>query len=63
LWRELIRAVCSAWLVTEVLHSAYHLAHLDHFTVAEAFAQTASLALLLVLAAAVLALIRQTGEL
>jgi hypothetical protein len=44
----LVRAVCSAWLLTAALHLFFHVTHLDDFDTGDAIAQVASLALLLV---------------
>ncbi len=44
----LVRAVCVAWLLTEVLHLGFHATHLDNFDTADAIGQVASLAFLLV---------------
>jgi hypothetical protein len=46
--RTLVRAVCVAWLLTATLHLAFHAGHLDGFGSADAIAEIASLALLLV---------------
>jgi hypothetical protein len=45
--RTLVRAVCVAWLLTATLHLLFHAAHLDRFGSADAVAEIASLALLL----------------
>lgn len=47
----LVRAACSAWLLTEALHLGFHATHLDNFDTADAIGQVASLALLLIPAA------------
>lgn len=44
----LIRAVSIAWLVTATLHLVFHASHLEGFGTADAVAEIASLALLLV---------------
>ena len=44
----LVRAVCSAWLLTAALHLLFHATHLNGFETGDAIAQIASLALLLV---------------
>jgi hypothetical protein len=36
----LVLATCAAWIVVQVLHLAYHVTHLEHFSVATAVAQT-----------------------
>jgi hypothetical protein len=46
--RTLVRAVCTAWLLTAGLHLIFHAGHLDSFGTADAIAEIASLALLLV---------------
>ena len=46
--RTLVRAVCVAWLLTAAIHLAFHAGHLDGFSTADAIAEIASLALLLV---------------
>ncbi|HKB50845.1 MAG TPA: hypothetical protein VKC63_05390 [Solirubrobacterales bacterium] len=45
----LVRAVCSAWLLTAALHLGFHATHLDNFGAADAIAELASLAFLLIL--------------
>ncbi|HEX6688700.1 MAG TPA: hypothetical protein VF085_08555 [Solirubrobacterales bacterium] len=47
----LVRAACSAWLLTEALHVGFHATHLDNFDTGDAIAQVGSLALLLIPAA------------
>jgi hypothetical protein len=44
----LVRAACSAWLLAAVLHLGFHATHLDNFDTADAIAELASLAFLLV---------------
>lgn len=46
--RTLVRAVCVAWLLTATLHLFFHAGHLENFGTADAIAEIASLALLLV---------------
>jgi hypothetical protein len=46
--RTLVRAVCVAWLLTATLHLIFHSGHLDGFDTADAIAEIASLAFLLV---------------
>ena len=46
--RTLVRAVCIAWLLTATLHLFFHAGHLQNFGTADAVAEIASLALLLV---------------
>jgi len=43
----LVRAVCSAWLLTAALHLLFHATHLENFETGDAIAELASLALLL----------------
>jgi hypothetical protein len=45
--RPLVRAVCVAWLLAATLHLLFHAGHLDNFETADAIAEIASLALLL----------------
>lgn len=44
----LVRAVCSAWILTATLHLIFHVGHLDGFSTADAIAEIASLASLLI---------------
>jgi hypothetical protein len=44
----LVRAACSAWLLSAALHLTFHATHLDNFGTADAIAELASLAFLLV---------------
>jgi hypothetical protein len=46
--RTLIRAACSAWLLTASLHLIFHAGHLEDFSTADAIAEIASLAFLLI---------------
>lgn len=46
--RTLVRAVSIAWLLTATLHLVFHASHLEGFGTADAVAEIASLALLLV---------------
>jgi hypothetical protein len=46
--RNLVRAVCAAWLLTAAIHFAFHASHLAGFSTADGVAEIASLALLLV---------------
>jgi hypothetical protein len=46
--RTLVRALCSAWLVTATIHLAFHADHLEGFSTADAIGELVSLALLLV---------------
>ena len=43
----LVRAVCSAWLLTATIHLAFHATHLEGFGAADAIGELASLAALL----------------
>jgi len=43
----LVRAACSAWLLTAAIHLVFHATHLDDFGAGDAIAEVASLALLL----------------
>ncbi|MEZ5076904.1 MAG: hypothetical protein R2725_05630 [Solirubrobacterales bacterium] len=45
--RVLIRALCTAWLLTAAIHLAFHAGHLEGFSTADAIAELISLALLL----------------
>jgi hypothetical protein len=42
--RALVLATCAAWVVVQALHLAYHVTHLEHFSVGTAVAQTILLA-------------------
>jgi hypothetical protein len=44
----LVRAVCSAWLLSAALHLLFHVTHLEGFSTSDAIAELASLAFLLV---------------
>ncbi|HEX6602756.1 MAG TPA: hypothetical protein VF030_08950 [Solirubrobacterales bacterium] len=44
--RTLVRAVCTAWLLTATLHLIFHASHLEGFSTADAVAELVSLALL-----------------
>ena len=46
---ELRRAGCAAFALTQVLHFAYHAAHLSHFSTVQASEQTIALGALMVL--------------
>jgi Domain of unknown function (DUF4345) len=58
--RELVRAACVGFLLTEVIHLAYHLAHLERFSFDQAVLQTMAVAPLLALPVAVLGQTRRT---
>ncbi len=50
-WRlepTLVRAACAGWLLAAVLHLGFHVTHLDGFDTADAIAELASLAFLLI---------------
>jgi hypothetical protein len=47
--RELVRATCAAATLTALIHFSYHAAHLEHFGIGTAAAQTAGLTLTLAL--------------
>ena len=44
----LVRAACSAWLLAAAFHLFFHATHLDNFGTADAIAELASLAFLLI---------------
>jgi hypothetical protein len=44
----LVRAACTAWLLTAALHLGFHATHLDNFDTGDAIGQIASLAFLLI---------------
>lgn len=46
--RTLVQAACVAWLLAATLHLFFHAGHLENFGTADAIAEIASLALLLV---------------
>ncbi len=46
--RTLVQAVSVAWLLTAAIHLFFHAGHLDGFSTADAIAEIASLALLLI---------------
>lgn len=46
--RALVQAACVAWLLTAAIHLAFHAGHLENFSTADAIAEIAALALLLV---------------
>lgn len=62
LGRELTRTVCVAFTLTQAIHLAYHLAHLQPFTFDQAAEQTAGLLPLLLLPMAVLIVIRRVAR-
>ncbi|HEY8581419.1 MAG TPA: hypothetical protein VIL49_00670 [Capillimicrobium sp.] len=60
--RELVVPLSAAWLLSQVLHLVFHVTHLDGFGVGDAVAQTASLALVVALPAAAIALSRPSAQ-
>ena len=44
----LVRAACAGWLLAATLHLIFHATHLDNFDTADAIAELASLAFLLI---------------
>lgn len=48
--RQLILPLCTGWLVVGVLHFTFHVRHLEGFTTTDATGQTASLALITIVA-------------
>jgi hypothetical protein len=57
--RALVVPLCSAWALAAALHFLFHVTHLGGFPTADAIAQTASLALVLLLPFAALAALRR----
>jgi hypothetical protein len=60
--RELVIPLCVAWAVAAALHLRFHVTHLGGFGTADAIAQTASLALVVVLPFAALLALRQPSR-
>jgi hypothetical protein len=60
--RALVLATCAAWIVVQALHLAYHVTHLEHFSVATAVAQTVLLAAAPAVAVAALLGARASGR-
>lgn len=60
--RELVIPLCAAWAIAAALHLLFHVTHLEGFGTADAIAQTASLALVLLLPFAALAALRQSSR-
>jgi hypothetical protein len=60
--RELVIPVCSAWALAAALHWVYHVTHLGGFGTADAIAQTAGLAAVLLLPFLALAALRQASR-
>ena len=56
--RALVVPLCVGWLVSQVLHLSFHVTHLDGFGLGDAIAQTVSLALVVALPVAGIALAR-----
>lgn len=48
--RQLILPLCIAWLISQVLHLAFHISHLEGFTTTDAIGQTLGFVILLVAA-------------
>ncbi|MGK2956094.1 MAG: hypothetical protein ACSLFI_10550 [Solirubrobacterales bacterium] len=48
--RQLILPLCIAWLIAQVLHTAFHVSHLEGFTTTDAVGQTIGFVVLLVAA-------------
>jgi hypothetical protein len=60
----LVRAACSAWLLTAAIHLFFHVTHLESFSTGDAIAEIASLAFLLAPpAVAIWAVGEQPGQL
>jgi hypothetical protein len=59
--RALVVPLAFAWSLTAAIHLLYHVVHLDGFGVADAIAQTVSLALVLAVPLAALRLARTRG--
>ncbi len=57
--RQLIIPLCSAWIVAQALHFAFHVSHLTGFTTSEAVGQTIGLGLYIVLAIIPVALLKR----
>jgi len=57
--RQLIVPVCSAWIVAQALHFAFHIGHLTGFTTTEAIGQTIGLGLYILVAIIPIALLRR----
>jgi hypothetical protein len=60
--RTLVLAACTAWVVVQALHLAYHLTHLEGFSVGTAVAQTVLLAAAPVLAIAAALISARAGR-
>jgi hypothetical protein len=57
--RALVVPLCAAWALAAAVHLGFHVTHLGGFPTADAIAQTASLALVLLLPFAALAALRR----
>ena len=57
--RQLIIPLCTAWIVAQALHFAFHISHLTGFTTTDAVAQQIGLAVYLVLAIIPIAMLRR----
>ena len=57
--RQLIIPLCTAWIVAQALHFAFHISHLTGFTTTDAVAQQIGLAVYLVLAIVPIAMLRR----
>ena len=60
--RALVVPLCLAWSLAAALHLGFHVTHLDGFPAADAIAQTAGLAFVLLLPLAVVALLRRDQQ-
>lgn len=60
--RELVLPVCAAWALSQVLHLAFHVTHLDGFGVSDAVGQTLALALVVALPAIPVVLLWRAAE-
>lgn len=56
--RQLVIPLCSAWIVAQTLHFAFHIEHLTGFTTTEAVLQQVGLGVYIMLAIVPLALLR-----
>jgi hypothetical protein len=59
LHRALVVPLCTAWILTALLHFEYHVTHLDGWDVGDAVAQTVLLALVLALPMAAAVAVRR----
>lgn len=58
----LVRAACSAWLLTAAIHLFFHATHLENFSTGDAVAEIASLAFLLLPPAVAIWAVRDSGH-